>query len=568
MARYAWNTMQVRVPVDAGGRRLVDPGGLCALTDPVARARGRVRARALDDDAAQPRHDRAALHHLRTRLDRHGVLGSLKPLIVPSFFGDAFSVFLLRQFFLAIPEELADAARVDGAGEFRGAAPGDRSPREAGDRGGRRCSISCTCGTTSSNRSCTWGRTRARTLVARPRGVPRAASRGLEPHDGRLVIFMMPGHPALLARTARLHRGGDGHRRQGLSCARACSVALFGCGWIQDFHARGVLESGARARRGAPTTGRSARRVRREVRHPAGDDRLEGGAPTRDRRGRVGTPNALHAPQAIALPGGGQARAGREADGESVAECEAMIAASERCGAWLMVAHCWRFHDEVHRAPRPDRGRRAGRDRQDPRLRHARRVGTVGVVRRPALAGGGALADMGVHAIDTARFLLGDPEPAARVRDGRHPVRRLRGRRRRDPADHLVQRHEQGGRVRLVASPQGRDGGRHRGLRHGGYARIGISPRARTGYEHCAQTDVFGADPSSWTGARAEGSRGRAARTAPWSCGWSTRRTGRQREGDAGRGDRRRRLEEALRPRRAERRRRPDPRPTAASRTR
>ena len=28
------------------------------------------------------------------------------------------------------------------------------------------------------------------------------------------------------------------------------------------------------------------------------------------------------------------------------------------------------------------------------------------------MSGGGALADMGVHAIDTARFLLGDPEPA------------------------------------------------------------------------------------------------------------------------------------------------------------
>lgn len=46
-------------------------------------------------------------------------IGSLKPLIVPNFLGDAFSIFLLRQFFLTIPEDLADAARVDGAGEFR-----------------------------------------------------------------------------------------------------------------------------------------------------------------------------------------------------------------------------------------------------------------------------------------------------------------------------------------------------------------------------------------------------------------------------------------------------------------
>jgi multiple sugar transport system permease protein len=46
-------------------------------------------------------------------------IGSLTPLIVPSFFGDAFSIFLLRQFFLTIPEELSDAARVDGAGEWQ-----------------------------------------------------------------------------------------------------------------------------------------------------------------------------------------------------------------------------------------------------------------------------------------------------------------------------------------------------------------------------------------------------------------------------------------------------------------
>src|SRR3954449_3134108 len=48
-----------------------------------------------------------------------GWIGSLKPLIVPAFFGDAFSIFLLRQFFLTLPQETIEAARVDGAGEFR-----------------------------------------------------------------------------------------------------------------------------------------------------------------------------------------------------------------------------------------------------------------------------------------------------------------------------------------------------------------------------------------------------------------------------------------------------------------
>lgn len=41
------------------------------------------------------------------------------PLIVPTFFGNGFDIFLLRQFFRTIPEELCDAARVDGASEVR-----------------------------------------------------------------------------------------------------------------------------------------------------------------------------------------------------------------------------------------------------------------------------------------------------------------------------------------------------------------------------------------------------------------------------------------------------------------
>jgi multiple sugar transport system permease protein len=47
------------------------------------------------------------------------LVGTLWPLIIPNWLGDAFAIFLLRQFFLTIPEEYLDAARVDGCGELR-----------------------------------------------------------------------------------------------------------------------------------------------------------------------------------------------------------------------------------------------------------------------------------------------------------------------------------------------------------------------------------------------------------------------------------------------------------------
>lgn len=45
-----------------------------------------------------------------------GWYNTFLPLWVPSFFGDAFSIFLLRQFMMGIPKELEEAARIDGAG--------------------------------------------------------------------------------------------------------------------------------------------------------------------------------------------------------------------------------------------------------------------------------------------------------------------------------------------------------------------------------------------------------------------------------------------------------------------
>jgi len=48
-----------------------------------------------------------------------GWVDTFLPLIVPAFFGNAFFIFLLRQFYLTIPVELEDAAKIDGASVYR-----------------------------------------------------------------------------------------------------------------------------------------------------------------------------------------------------------------------------------------------------------------------------------------------------------------------------------------------------------------------------------------------------------------------------------------------------------------
>jgi multiple sugar transport system permease protein len=47
-----------------------------------------------------------------------GWINTFLPLVVPAYFGTPLFIFLMRQFFLTIPPELTDAARIDGAGEF------------------------------------------------------------------------------------------------------------------------------------------------------------------------------------------------------------------------------------------------------------------------------------------------------------------------------------------------------------------------------------------------------------------------------------------------------------------
>ncbi len=189
-------------------------------------------------------------------------------------------------------------------------------------------------------------------------------------------------------------------------------VALFGCGWIQDFHARAVRENGHEVIAVANHREETARtfaerhgiaRVTTDWETLAADPEVDAAV--------VSTPNFLHAPQSVALLGAGVHVLVEKPMATDLAGCDAMIRASAASGAFLMVAHCWRFRDEVITL----RNRiAAGELGEVVKTRgygvHAN-WGPAGWFVQRQLAGGGALADMGVHAIDTVRFLLGDPLP-------------------------------------------------------------------------------------------------------------------------------------------------------------
>ena len=125
----------------------------------------------------------------------------------------------------------------------------------------------------------------------------------------------------------------------------------------------------------------------------------------------VNTPNYLHAPQAMAALEAGIHVMVEKPMALDATESEAMRRASEKTGAKLMVAHCWRFDDEVNWLKRQIDAGKLGKVLRTRGCGVHVNWGPGGWFVEARYAGGGALADMGVHAIDTARYLLGDPQP-------------------------------------------------------------------------------------------------------------------------------------------------------------
>ena len=120
MVRWTLNTLMYSV---------VGTLGVLASSIPVAYALARIRWRGrqaaflvvLVALMLPPQVSVVPLYVMWAKLHPFGFhfIGTLWPLIAPNWLGDAFSIFLLRQFFLTIPEEYFDAARVDGCGELR-----------------------------------------------------------------------------------------------------------------------------------------------------------------------------------------------------------------------------------------------------------------------------------------------------------------------------------------------------------------------------------------------------------------------------------------------------------------
>ena len=125
----------------------------------------------------------------------------------------------------------------------------------------------------------------------------------------------------------------------------------------------------------------------------------------------IGTPNYLHASQAIAALKAGVHVMVEKPMSMNAQEAEQMCEAAEQSGTLLMVAHCWRFDPDALWLK--EQSTKLGKIIRTKGYGVHTHWGPSGWFTQKQFAGGGAMTDMGIHALDTARFLLGDPKPVS-----------------------------------------------------------------------------------------------------------------------------------------------------------
>ena len=189
-------------------------------------------------------------------------------------------------------------------------------------------------------------------------------------------------------------------------------VAIAGYGYIAHYHARAARTAGAQV---AAVMGRDEGKARAFAKtHEIPTVYMSAAALADDPSIDavvICLPNSLHAPLAIQLMEAGKHVLVEKPMAMNEAEAVAMAEASRRHDCRLLVGHMWRFDREAlwlrEVIARGDLGRIVKTKGYGIHVNW----GPSGWFVDPGLAGGGALIDMGVHALDTVRFLLGDPAP-------------------------------------------------------------------------------------------------------------------------------------------------------------
>jgi predicted dehydrogenase len=125
------------------------------------------------------------------------------------------------------------------------------------------------------------------------------------------------------------------------------------------------------------------------------------------------TPNAQHYPDTLDALESGIHVLVEKPLACTVAQAEEMKTAAFKAGRVLMTGHMWRFDPEVLYIRRLAEEGSLGKVYRTKGYGVHVNWGPGGWFTQKQLAGGGALADMGIHALDTARFLIGDPAPVS-----------------------------------------------------------------------------------------------------------------------------------------------------------
>jgi len=125
----------------------------------------------------------------------------------------------------------------------------------------------------------------------------------------------------------------------------------------------------------------------------------------------IGTPNKFHLPYAIEFLNHGKDVFLEKPMALNTTEGKKIMETAISANRLVMVGHMWRFDEEVMYMKEAVVSGKLGKIIKTKGYGIHENWGPSGWFTQKQLAGGGALIDMGVHAIDTTRFILDDPKP-------------------------------------------------------------------------------------------------------------------------------------------------------------